>query len=151
MQCTSILGNPQHTLGVTYWCPQMWHHWHSRAPWALRIVVPMSLNTHITRKPSTHTGRYVSSSPNVVSLAFPCSMGVTYRHPHESQCTHNLGSPQHTLGITYRRPQVWRHWHTRALWALRIAVPKSFNATLWQLNWQWICITHFHGMGMQSI
>ena len=63
-----------------------------------------------TWKPSTHTGRYVLSSPNVASLAFPCSMGVIYRRPHELQYTHN----------------------SKALnthWALRIAVPMSLNAT----------------------
>ena len=45
----SIPENPQHTLGVTYRRPQVWHHWHSRALWALHITVPMSLNTHITK------------------------------------------------------------------------------------------------------
>ena len=55
-------------------------------------------------------------------------MGITYRHPHDAQYTHN-SEALNTLGVTYRRPKIWHHWHSRALWALRIAVFMSLNAT----------------------
>ena len=68
--------------------------------WALRIVVP---KCGITGIPVLY-GRYVSPSPNVASPAFPCSMGVTYRRPHEPQYTHNSEA-------------------LNTHWALRIVVP----------------------------
>ena len=111
MQCTSILGNPQHTLGVMYRRPQMWHHWHSRAPWVLRIAVPMSLNTHITQKPSTHTGRYVSPSPSVASLVLPSSMCVTYCRFHESQCN------SMTIKLTMNMHNSFS-WHGNAIYMM---------------------------------